>query len=73
MDVKSYRGVKGNKMKITIETTNSKPELSYKVVKEVLYDDLDIWDMGEIIGEALKSCGYAESNVCSLFGYEEVK
>jgi len=54
-------------MRITIETTNSQPEYSQKVVKEVPFDDLDIWQVVDAIRELLLAYGFAESSVKDAF------
>lgn len=57
-------------MRLTIETTNSVPEYSQKVVKEVPYDDLDIWAVQNLVMELLVGYGYAESSVRSILGFD---
>lgn len=57
-------------MKLTIETTKSEPDYSFKVSKEVPYDDLDIWTMGALLWEVLVAMGYAPESVDSILESE---
>jgi hypothetical protein len=62
--------LQGGKMRITIETTNSEPECSTKVVKESPYDDMDIWTIIDEIKALLLGFGYSEDTVKRAFDAE---
>ena len=50
-------------MRITIETTNSDPEYSQKVIIEDPTDDKTVDDMVEMFKQALLGCGYSPENI----------
>ena len=54
-------------MRITIETTNSQPEYSQKVVKEVPFDDLDIWQVVDELRELLMAYGFSVESISGAF------
>lgn len=55
-------------MRVTIETTNSDPKYTHKVIVEVPGDDLGITEMHQLVWNALSGSGWLESQVKEIMG-----